>query len=183
MIKFHKVNSLPATLEADSLYFVLNGTYAETYVTNTSGAARSVGNSAMINALIDTKLNAVSTIRQVANIAARNTDKASTTASTMYLVTDATGDTSVSSGAALYFYNKTADSFTKLSEYESMDVVLQWANIQGKPNSAAAAIDAAVGNAHTHTNKATLDKLGESNGKLTISGVAVGNDEWATNAW
>ena len=38
-IKFHKVLVLPGTLEADSLYFVQNASYTETYLTDTAGVA------------------------------------------------------------------------------------------------------------------------------------------------
>lgn len=182
-LKFHKVNTLPGTLEADSFYYVLNGNYAESYLTNSTGVAKAVGNTAMINALIDARMAAASTLQQVATIVARNTAKASVTTNTMYLVTDASGDTSVASGAALYFYNKTADTFTKVAEYESMDVVLQWANIQGKPNSTPAAIDTAVGNSHTHTNMTVLNNLSDSSGRLAYGGTVVGGGDWTTTNW
>ena len=48
---------------------------------------------------------------------------------------------------------------TKIAEYESMDVVLQWNDIQGKPTSAVADIDDAVANRHSHANKALLDPI------------------------
>jgi hypothetical protein len=56
LIQFHKVTSLPGTLQANALYFVANGTIAETYITDNAGVAKSVGNSAMINALITQQL-------------------------------------------------------------------------------------------------------------------------------
>lgn len=52
-IKFFKVNSLPGSLEANSLYFVNNGEdYAETWVTDNSGNAKQVGNTTMIENLL-----------------------------------------------------------------------------------------------------------------------------------
>lgn len=182
-LRFFKVTALPGTLQPDSVYFVLNGTYSETYVTNTAGVARSVGNSTMINALIDAKMQAASTLVQVTDITARNTAGTAATSNTMYLVTNATGDSSVAGGAALYFFNKTANTYTKVAEYESMDVVLQWANIQGKPGSTAAAIDAAVGASHTHANAAILNALSDSAGKLAYGGTVVGGGEWAATDW
>ena len=182
MLKFNKVTVLPGSLEPDTFYFVVNGDYAESYLTNAAGVAKAIGNSAMINALIDAKLNAFSVLRQVTTIAARDADKAGLNTNAMYLVTDATGDATVASGAALYFYNKGANTFTKVAEYESLDVVLQWSSIQGKPNSTPSAIDTAVGQAHTHANRGTLDKLGEASGKLTFNGSVVTSD-WTTTNW
>lgn len=57
-------------------------------------------------------------------------------------VKDATADDTVTSGAALYIY---ADSqWVKMAEAESMDVIVQWASIQGKPTASTTSIDAAA---------------------------------------
>ena len=57
-------------------------------------------------------------------------------------VKDATDDETVTKGAALYVY---ADSqWVKMAEAESMDVVIQWASIQGKPTASTTTIDAAA---------------------------------------
>lgn len=181
-LQFFQVISLPGTLQPSSFYYVLNGNYSESYLTNSSAVAKSIGNSAMINALIDAKLAAASTLQHVTTIAARNTAQATATSNTLYLVTDATGDNTVSSGAALYFYDKAANTQTKIAEYESMNMVLQWANVQGRPNSTAGAIDAAVGSSHTHANKVTLDKLGDSSGALTYNGAAI-SSAWGATDW
>lgn len=74
----------------------------------------------------------VKEIRFVADIAARNA-MTGLFAGLSVFVTDATGDTTVASGGAFYLYNGTA--WIKTAESESMDLVLQWANIQGKPDS------------------------------------------------
>jgi hypothetical protein len=50
-LNFYKVLSLPATLQANSMYFVQNGNYAETYITDSSGASKKVGNTQMIQEL------------------------------------------------------------------------------------------------------------------------------------
>ncbi len=185
-VKFHKVTTLPGTLEADSVYFVQNGAYAETYITNASGTAKSVGNSTMINALATAAANAavaaMNTIEIVADIAARNTLTAAAATNKLVLVSDATGDSSVASGAALYVFNKTANTTTKIAEYESMDVVLTWAAIQGKPTSAPSLIDDAVTKRHTHANKTVLDALGDTDGSLTYNGNNV-SSVWSTNNW
>ena len=42
---------LPQDLKPDSLYFIENGNFAETYFTDKNGVARQVGNSIMISAV------------------------------------------------------------------------------------------------------------------------------------
>lgn len=179
-IKFHKVGALPGTLEANAVYFVANGSYSETYVTNQSGTALAVGNSAMINALIAAQLTAVSELQKVASIAARNA--LTLNRNSIVLVVDATADATVSAGAALYFWDHTAASWIKIAEYESLDVITAWNSISGRPSSAVADIDDAVAKRHTHGNLATLNKLGEADGALTFDGTSV-SASWNTNNW
>lgn len=178
-LNFYKVTTLPGTLQPNSVYFVLNGTYAETYVTDASAAGKSVGNTAMIQA-VAAGLGGSSQVEVVANIAAR--DALTLTKNTMVLVVSAVGDPTVASGAALYVWIQADTAYTKVAEYESMDVVLQWANIQGKPTSTAAAIDGAVTNSHTHSNKVSLDKIGESGGLMTYNGAVV-TTQWVATDW
>ena len=91
------------------------------------------------------------------------------TAGQLVWVNDATGDTSVTSGWAIYRkkvgtgidYTQLA-GWTKVSEGESLDVVVQWDNIQGKPSSTPAEIDQAVADDHTHSNKTALDDLADA---------------------
>lgn len=184
-VKFHKVTSLPGTLDADAFYYVENGTYAEAYVTNSAAVARSIGNSAMItsiaNALITTALGTLNTLEIVADITARNALSTSNR-NLMVLVIDATGDATVTSGAALYAFRNSDDSWHKLSEFEGLDVAVAWANISGKPTSSPALIDAAVTSTHTHSNKTFLDKIGETGGALTYDGALVSNS-WTTTNW
>lgn len=183
-IRFNKVAQLPAQLQADSFYFVENGTYAESYVTNSAGVARAIGNTAMISALIASQVSAqladFSSLQIVADIAAR--DALPKRANFLVLVVNATADATVKSGAAMYAYNKAAGAFSKVSEYESMDVILQWASIVGGPSSSPAQIDAAVAQSHTHANKATLDKVGEDADGLLFGGSSV-DPRWATLNW
>src|SRR5690606_1117490 len=146
--------------------YVENGGYAESYLTNSAGVAKAVGNSAMINALIGEALanwsGAASTVSVVADIAARNALIATLVANAMILVVDATGDATVGAGSALYAYAADTETIYKIAEYESMDVVLQWSDLQGGPTSTPAQIDNAVSLAHSHANKSVLDKLSES---------------------
>lgn len=50
-IRFFKVTQLPQTLEANSFYYVLNGNYAESYLTDNAGNLKKLGNTAMIEAI------------------------------------------------------------------------------------------------------------------------------------
>lgn len=185
-VKFFKVASLPTPLEPNAFYYVENSAYTESYLTNNAGVAKSVGNSTMINALISEALanwgGSASALSIVPDIAARNALIATTKTNLMVLVVDATGDSTVDSGSALYAYDTTAKVTYKIAEYESMDVVLQWNDIEGRPSSTVAQIDNSVALAHNHNNKNVLDKLTEVGGVLRYDDKGI-NPEWATNNW
>ena len=187
-LNFFKVSALPTTLQADSFYFVQNGNYAESYLTTSDGTAKSIGNTAMINALATAAANtaiasaAANPVEIVADIAARNALTTASTTNKLILVRDATADTTVGSGAALYVFEKSNNTTSKIAEYEGLDVVLTWANLQGRPTSAPSEIDDAVSKRHTHSNLATLNKLGESGGSLTFNGANV-STIWNTLNW
>lgn len=185
-VKFYKVATLPAPLEPNAFYYVENGTYTESYLTNSAGVAKSVGNSAMINALVSEALanwgGSASSLSIVPDIAARDALTEIATTNLMILVVDASDDSTVGSGSALYAYGLTTDVTYKLAEYESMDVVLEWDNIEGRPTSTVAQIDNAVTLAHTHNNKTVLDKLSEVGGVLRYDDKGI-NPEWSTNNW
>lgn len=185
-VKFYKVASLPEPMEPNAFYYVENGTYTESYLTNNAGVAKSVGNSSMINALVSEALavwsgNAAA-LSIVPDIAARDALIVNATANMMILVVDASGDATVDSGSALYAYDFTAQVTYKLAEYESMDVVLQWNSIEGRPTSSVTQIDSAVALSHSHNNKAVIDKLTEVDGRLRYDGKSI-NPEWTTNNW
>ncbi len=72
-------------------------------------------------------------------------------------VKDASADSTVGEGWAEYLFDGT--SWIKTAESESIDVVQQWADIQGKPTSSVANIDDAVSKRHSHGNKAILDAI------------------------
>lgn len=182
--KLTAVPSLPC--DPNAVFFVAptgKPSYIEVYLSNNAGTAlRRLLTDTDIQGLIDSSLAGISgEMPIVANIAAR--DALSLTKNTQVLVLDATGDSTVTSGAATYLYRVSTTSWIKLSEAESMDLVLQWANIQGKPTSSPTAIDTAVTNSHTHSNKTQLDKIGENaSGLLTYNGVlpVIG---WSSLAW
>ena len=181
-VKFFKVSTLPGSLQSDSWYLVSNGNYAETYVTDNAGIAKMVGNSTMINNLISAQLSGLSQTYIVADIAARDTLVTTLNKNAVIQVVDATGDVSVISGGATYLWDDANSVSIKISEFESMDVALNWSSIIGRPASTPGAIDAAVTNSHTHSNKASvLDLLTESGGVLFFNGVEVKN--WNTINW
>ncbi len=186
LVKFYKVATLPGTLEPDSFYYVENGSYAESYLTNSSGVARAVGNSAMINALVADALAGWSgdagALDIVSDIAARDVLTSTLDRNAMILVLDASDDPTVDAGSALYAFAASTETIYKVAEYESMDVVVQWASIQGGPSSTPAQIDTAVSQTHTHSNKATLDKFSESGGQVLYDGSPI-QANWETANW
>lgn len=186
-LQFYGLSALPDTLEADAFYFIENGNYAESYITNSEGIARQIGNSLMINTLVTAALAnwsaASSQITIVPDVAARDTLVATAETNLMVLVVDATGDATVGIGSALYALDFVATTWHKLAEYESMDVVLDWNDLENGPNSSAAEIDDAVNEAHSHSNKAVLDKLTESaDGDLLYDGEGL-KTLWVSKDW
>lgn len=183
-ISIARVNALPATLEANTLYLVKSATTGlmEMTVTgNTNSEVRHLINETEIQSMINTSVANFSNIRLTADITAR--DALSLSHNSIVLVADATGDATVNAGAALYFYDVASNSYTKVSEYESLDVVLDWSAIQNKPTSSVADIDDAVARKHSHANIATLDLLTQdANGNLLVNGQYPGT--WiATTEW
>lgn len=172
-LKIYKETALPTTLVANAIYLVAptaKPNYVEMYVTSNDGASvKRVIDETTIQSMIDATVSSMSTLSIVSNIAARNA--LNLTVNKLILVTDATGDSTVSTGAALYAYNVSTSTFVKVAEYESMDVTLTWASIQNKPSSTVAAIDDAVTKAHSHSNMTQLNKVGEdTDGNFTYSG-------------
>ena len=184
--KFFKVVALPGVLEASAFYFVESGTFSESYLTDDTGTARSIGNSAMIAAvagpLITAQVAAMNRVEIVANIAARDA-LAGNDRNQMVLVLDATADVTVAAGAAMYIFRNSDNSWIKVSEYEGLDATVTWTSISGKPASAPALIDDAVTKRHTHANQASLDKIGENAGAMTFDGQPVGGTSWGATDW
>lgn len=180
--KVFKETALPGSLVANAIYLVAppsNPTALEIYVTNSAGtAARHIPTLDEIQALIDASASSPNFV--VNTIAERN---ALTPANgSQALVIDATGDATVSAGAATYVWRASNTSWVKISEAESLDLSLAWANISGRPSSSAAAIDAAVAASHGHGNKTQLDKVGEASGQPTYDGTPLVTGS-ATPAW
>lgn len=53
-VKFFKVTVLPQVLVPNSFYYVENGNYAESYLTDDSGVAKKIGNTVMIQEVTQT---------------------------------------------------------------------------------------------------------------------------------
>lgn len=180
-IKFFKVNVMPGTPVANAWYLVSNGDYAETYVTDSTGVLKMVGNSVMINQEINQALSGLNTTEIVADIAARNTLAASLSRNTMVYVIDASADVTVTSGAASYLWDDANAVWIKLTEFESLDMAISWTSVSGRPSSTPGAIDAAVTDSHTHANKATLDLITQVGGVVYYNGVEIKN--WNLTNW
>ena len=91
----------------------------------------------------------------VTDIAER--DALTLTKNSFVVVADATADPTVNAGAAMYFYNKSDDSFMKIAEYESMDLVIP--------------------------NKAILEDLSDESGILHYKGEPIGTVVAGSNEW
>lgn len=185
-LKMYRESALPGTLEANSIYYIAPASapdHVEIYVTGNSGSVvKRVLNEADIQALIDASVGEIgNSLEIVDDIAAR--DALSLTENTLVLVLDASSDSTVTSSSATYAYRVSDDSWTKISESESMDLVLSWDNLEDKPSSSVVDIDDAVTKRHTHSNKTQLDKIDEDgdgyltyNGDLPVTG-------WSSNNW
>ena len=183
--KVHRVTALPTILDPYSVYYVAPAStpnYVEIYVSNAAGTtAKRVINESDIKTLISEELSKVSSLVIFNTIAERNA--ATPTTNKFAYVINATADSTVKVGGASYLYNTGNSTWTKISESESLDVSLTWAGIVGKPNSSVSAIDLAVTNSHTHSNKQILDKVGEdSNGSLMYNNKIV-TTQWTTTNW
>ena len=78
-------------------------------------------------------------------------------------VKDASADESVNSGAAQYIYDGSA--WVKIAEAESLDLVVNWADIQGKE-----AVETAMAKAHEHANADILNGISASGDTMTVNG-------------
>lgn len=176
-LRIERVNALPDPLTASTLYIVKNADaqLADVYFTGTDVAeVRHIISKADVTAMIASAVGNMQNIQVVADIAAR--DALVLDRTTLVLVLDATADETVEAGSAMYVWDVATTQYFKVAEYESLDIELTWDSIAGRPTSTPAAIDDAVMKAHTHSNKASLDKIGEDgNGQMTYNGQPVSN--------
>lgn len=185
-VNFNAVLTLPGILEPNSFYYVQNGSFAEGYLTDAAGTAKAVGNSTMINSLVGQYLieweKTSNEMPILATIAERDDYTASLEKNSFILVIDASADPTVGAGSALYAFDFEAQATYKVAEYESMDVVLKWSALEGRPDSTPAQIDSSVSKSHSHTNKAVIDGLSDEDGELKYKGEPI-STAWATSDW
>lgn len=184
-LRFYAVAQLPNTLEPDSFYFVENGDYAESYLTSSNGTPRLVGNTLMIGEIIAEEAGnwgGSDRVTIVDDIPARDALASGVGTNLMVMVLDASADSTVDKGSAMYVYQLSADAWHKVSEYESMDLVLSWDTLQGRPASSPQEIDTSVEQAHEHANAAVLEKLDDTGGVLTYKGTPL-RTPWETKDW
>lgn len=174
-LTIEQVTELPTPVAALTMYIVRSATagLVDLYFTNIDGTdIRHVISQADIQTLVTTMVGSATSsltdVKIVPNIVARNA--LTLTANGLAMVLDATGDSTVTAGAALYIYDVLAAAWYKVAEYESMD--FSWSALTGAPTSSAVAIDQAVAASHSHLNAATLDKIGEdAQGNFLFNGI------------
>lgn len=194
-VKFFKVTELPGTLEANSFYFIPHATenWAEGYLTDNLGVARSLGNEQMIadiaaDQIGPGKLTVVQDITARDALGLDETDHAR-----LVLVADATDDAAVETGGALYAWKPdegVSGEWVLMVAYSDMTydfstIDIDWSQLTSAPTSTVTDIDDAVTKRHEHANKAVLDDLGDDGSdNLTYKGTAiVATMEWATVDW
>lgn len=184
-LAFHRVTAMPGSPAANAIYFVAPAArpnYTEVYVTGTSGSTvKRIINEVDVQALIDASLTGIGGLKIEDDITAR--DALSLSADALVMVVDASDDATVTSGAALYAWRNSQTSWTKISEFESLDLQLTWSALQGKPTSAVGDIDDAVSKRHAHSNKSEIDKVGQNgNGNLLYDG-GLPKTGWDSEGW
>jgi hypothetical protein len=192
-LKIYRETALPGSLESYAIYMIAPSAagmedYVEMYVTDSSGYPRRIVNRSDIDTMIGDAIGAANEISIVADITERNTviSPGTTGVYSKYVfVIDATADTTVATGGATYMYNPAVGytDWIKISEAESLDLVIDWADIQNGPLSSTTDIDDAVDKRHSHTNKTQLDNIDEdANGLLTYNGV-LPLTGWQSTSW
>lgn len=167
-IDFYKLSALPANPQPNSVYFIASSEspdLLEVFVTNSNASSphRHTLRRSEVQAMIDASTGGgVNELNIYNTIAAR--DASNPTQTVFGYVIDATGDPTVNSGGATYIYRVDNSTWIKVSESESMDLVLSWANITGKPASSPAEIDNAVNLAETASQPGHGHSIGDVSG-------------------
>lgn len=183
VFKAYRETSLPSQLQPYAVYYV-NPTakpdYVEIYVTDSAGNAKRMFGQQDVQTMINELKASSGKLFIAEDINGRDGVSGKVTGTEVF-VKDATDDPTVKSGGARYLWDGSA--WIKVSETEAMDVVFNWAGLADKPTSTVQAIDQAVTNSHTHSNKTQLDKIDEdSSGNLTYGGKAV-KTQWESTGW
>lgn len=176
------VRRLPDEILPSTIYLLRSesGSFAEIFLSNSDASeVRHIFNATDAEAMIREAIAEHSELLVVDNIEQR--DQLVLTRNTQVLVLDASGDETVSHGAATYIYRKDSEEFVKISEFESLDITPHWDDLVGKPASGPDSIDEAVQKAHGHANHTVLDKFHEEDGDLSYGDekiVTTRNNEW-----
>lgn len=176
LLTIFKEKALPSQLEPNAMYLIAPPSkphYVEMYISDMSGSTiKRIPTTDDIQQMINASTGTIvpgSKLEVVADIAAR--DALLPVNNMMVMVVDATDDPTVDSGAATYIYQATSLTWHKISENESMDLVLDWTNLQNRPMSDVLDIDDAVNKRHSHANLSQLNKIGEdAQGNLLYNG-------------
>lgn len=145
-LQVFKEVALPATLAPSAIYFIapVGSPYTDIYVTDVAGTAyRHTITEANVQDIITANIAAMNDMTVVADIAARDALLPLTIVK-LVLVQNATADPTVTAGAASYVWNPASSAWVKLTEYESLDVVVSWGAITGRPTATPVELDAAV---------------------------------------
>lgn len=105
----------PLEWEANAFYYILNEGYADAYLVDSGGTPKKIGNTAMINEIIQGAMNRTIVVN---NISSRNALELNQNA--IVLVLDASADEQVTVGSATYIYNKITEQWTIIGSYETL---------------------------------------------------------------
>lgn len=187
----HRVSAEPAVLQVGAIYFQDKGNNkADFYFGNSLGQRHDIVTDEIINSLIVDQITTLERSKVVADIEERDTMQA--TEGDRALVLDATADPTVegTGGKTAANYVYTGTDWKKTFEEGEIDVdfsqlTVNWSQLVGAPTSTPAQIDAAVGNAHTHANKAVIDGFTEDvDGNINYKGAKVSADlAWASEEY
>lgn len=155
-----RVNALPTPVVPNTIYLVPQSATELKIVTvgNTAADIRTSFVKDDVQNLISQAIGALdlsNSAQYAATIAAR--DALTLTKNSFVLVADATDDVTVKAGAAMYFYNVSDDSWLKIAEYESLDVVIP--------------------------NQTILEQFSDVGGNLAYKGKLVGTVQAGASEW
>lgn len=106
----------------DAAALASSKTYTDNAITAEVTRSNTYADNAVATGIAALDLSA--TVQYADNIAGRDIIAADLTKSSLIFVVDATGDATVTVGSALYFYNVPNATFTKVAEYESLDLII-----------------------------------------------------------
>lgn len=186
-LNISRVLALPETLVANTIYLVAHSA-TELKVVAVGNTPADVRTSIVSND-VDAKISAAIGALDLSNsalyvddIAAR--DALELTKSSFVLVSDASADATVNVGAALYFYNSVTDAWTKVAEYESMDVVIPNKDILEDLGRIAETDELTFNGQVVTPKRAIVAELGENGEEqLTYKGKAVGTVQAGVQEW